>query len=174
MPTAVLKIRARLEGHSELKTHMARADLRAERALFEYVEEGLRILDAAAHQTINKSGRAFSERPPGRKFTTESTIEVLGPHFAGGGRVEGRVATDDEVAEILEKGSAAHIISPRVANALRFEIGGRVVYARRVQHPGTRAYRWLERAGLLSDAELRARFGGVPQTVFGFKRGGGL
>lgn len=44
---------------------------------------------------------------------------------------------------ILEKGSRPHIIVPRRASVLRFEVGGRVVFAKRVHHPGTQAYHIL-------------------------------
>lgn len=40
-------------------------------------------------------------------------------------------------------GSAPHIIRPRRARALRFEVGGRVVFATKVNHPGNRANPFL-------------------------------
>ncbi len=39
-----------------------------------------------------------------------------------------------------------HIIRPRRAKALRFQVNGRTVFAQRVQHPGTRGSRFLTRA----------------------------
>lgn len=36
-------------------------------------------------------------------------------------------------------GSRPHIIRPRRARALRFEIGGEVIFARYVRHPGTKS-----------------------------------
>lgn len=39
-----------------------------------------------------------------------------------------------------------HVIRPRRRKALRFIAGGRVVFAQKVQHPGTRGTRFLTRA----------------------------
>lgn len=43
-------------------------------------------------------------------------------------------------------GTPRHIIRPRRRTVLRFVSGGRVVFARRVRHPGTRANPFLTRA----------------------------
>lgn len=44
---------------------------------------------------------------------------------------------------VLERGSRPHLIVPRRASALRFTVGGRVIFARSVNHPGTRPYNIL-------------------------------
>lgn len=49
-------------------------------------------------------------------------------------------------AEMVHDGTRPHIIRPRNARALRFMVGGRVVYARVVHHPGTRPRPFLDRA----------------------------
>lgn len=49
-------------------------------------------------------------------------------------------------AHYEERGTSAHYIRPRRRKALRFMQGGRVVFARRVWHPGTRGSRFLSRA----------------------------
>lgn len=43
-------------------------------------------------------------------------------------------------------GTVAHVIRPRSRKALRFPVGGRVVFATKVNHPGTRGSKFLERA----------------------------
>ncbi len=43
-------------------------------------------------------------------------------------------------------GTEPHVIRPRRAKALRFVVGGAVVFARRVFHPGTRARNFLKAA----------------------------
>lgn len=48
-------------------------------------------------------------------------------------------------AEYVHDGTRPHVIRAR-GRALRFVVGGRVVYARSVQHPGTRARPFLTRA----------------------------
>lgn len=46
----------------------------------------------------------------------------------------------------ISKGTKPHPITPVNAKLLRFQVGSTVVYARRVQHPGTKPNRYLERA----------------------------
>jgi len=48
-------------------------------------------------------------------------------------------------ARFLEFGTRPHEIRPRRARALRFSMGGRIIFARRVLHPGIRP-RYLVRA----------------------------
>ncbi len=46
-------------------------------------------------------------------------------------------------ARWVHDGTRPHAITPRRAKALRFEIGGRIVFAKRVWHPGYRGSRFL-------------------------------
>ena len=59
--------------------------------------------------------------------------------------------------EFVRKGTAPHVIVPRKGKALRFVIGGQVVFAKRVNHPGTKANPYHVRA--LSSA--RSRIDGI-------------
>ena len=54
-------------------------------------------------------------------------------------RVEARAAH----SLYLERGTRPHVIVPVRAMFLRFTVGTQVVFARRVNHPGTRAYNIL-------------------------------
>lgn len=56
------------------------------------------------------------------------------------------ISTDVEYAPYVHDGTRPHVIRPKNASVLRFEIGGRVVYARVVHHPGTRARPFIDRA----------------------------
>lgn len=47
---------------------------------------------------------------------------------------------------LVHNGSRPHVILPRRRTYLRFEVGGRVVFARRVNHPGYRGDPFLTRA----------------------------
>lgn len=60
-------------------------------------------------------------------------------------------------ARFVHEGTRPHVIRPRTARALRFQIGGRVVFAARVQHPGTRANRFLADAVREEMARQRMR-----------------
>lgn len=56
------------------------------------------------------------------------------------------MGSDLEYAGFVNDGTAPHIIRPRRAQVLRFNVGGRTVYAKVVNHPGTRARPFLDRA----------------------------
>lgn len=56
------------------------------------------------------------------------------------------IGSDVEYAQMVHDGTRPHVIRPRQAQALRFRIGGRIVYAKVVHHPGTRARPFLDRA----------------------------
>lgn len=46
----------------------------------------------------------------------------------------------------IEEGTRPHVIRAKYANALRFEVGGEVIYAKEVRHPGTKANPFLKPA----------------------------
>lgn len=57
------------------------------------------------------------------------------------------IGTDVFYAAYVNDGTRPHVIRPkRRGGRLRFNVGGRVVYARVVNHPGTRARPFLDRA----------------------------
>ena len=56
------------------------------------------------------------------------------------------VGSDVEYAAMVNDGTRPHIIRPRRAQALRFRVGGRIVFARVVHHPGTKPNPFLDRA----------------------------
>lgn len=56
------------------------------------------------------------------------------------------VGSDLEYAAFVNDGTKPHIIRPRRAKVLRFNVGGQTVFARVVNHPGTKARPFLDRA----------------------------
>lgn len=55
-------------------------------------------------------------------------------------QVTAEAVMDTDYAEIVRLGSRPHIITPRrPGGVLRFQVGGQVVFATRVNHPGTQA-----------------------------------
>ncbi|MDG3442467.1 hypothetical protein [Nitrospirillum amazonense] len=58
-----------------------------------------------------------------------------------GDRVITYVGTDVEYAKYLEEGTAAHEIRAKHAKALAFMVGGDLIFRKKVQHPGTPAFR---------------------------------
>lgn len=75
--------------------------------------------------------RASIRSRTSRSFTLRPRLEVF---------------TDVQYAVYVHDGTRAHIIRPRNARVLRFTVGGQVVYARVVHHPGTRPRPFLDRA----------------------------
>jgi hypothetical protein len=65
-------------------------------------------------------------------------FSVRGPTF--------RVEATASYAPFVENDTAPHIIRPRRAQVLRFRVGGRVVYAKIVHHPGTKGQHFLAKA----------------------------
>lgn len=61
-------------------------------------------------------------------------------------RAKATVFFDVDYAKAVHDGTRPHVIRPRNAQVLRFVVGGRVVYAKVVHHPGTRARPYLDRA----------------------------
>ncbi|WP_037899876.1 hypothetical protein [Streptomyces sp. NRRL S-350] len=60
--------------------------------------------------------------------------------------LQGVVSCDHPATLFVLNGTRPHVIRPRRAKALRFEVSGHVVFAARVNHPGTRANNFLGRA----------------------------
>ena len=56
------------------------------------------------------------------------------------------VGSDVEYAPWVNDGTRPHVIRPVRAQVLRFNVGGRIVFAKVVNHPGTRARPFLDRA----------------------------
>lgn len=74
----------------------------------------------------------------------------------GPNSVSGTVQATAKHAVFVAEGTRPHLIVPRRARFLRFVVGGRVVYARVVRHPGTRANPFLKRAAAQADLSTRA------------------
>ncbi|QKW06929.1 hypothetical protein HUT18_11525 [Streptomyces sp. NA04227] len=60
--------------------------------------------------------------------------------------LEGVIVCDHPATLFVLYGTRPHIIRPRRAKALRFDAGGRTVFAAVVHHPGTRPNDFLGRA----------------------------
>lgn len=66
--------------------------------------------------------------------------------FTGPRTVHGSVDATADYALYVHEGTRAHVIRPVKAQALRFQIGGRTVFAKLVRHPGTKARPFLRNA----------------------------
>lgn len=61
-------------------------------------------------------------------------------------RPQATIEVGVDYAKFVHDGTRPHVIRPVRAQALRFTVGNRTVYAKVVHHPGTRARPFLDRA----------------------------
>jgi len=98
-------------------------------------------LREAARQVVNRA----KVLAPVRTGRLRSSIRAEPPRiFSLRGSVT--VGSDLEYAAMVNDGTRPHVIRPRNAKVLRFTVGGQVVFARVVNHPGTKARPFLDRA----------------------------
>lgn len=97
--------------------------------------------DAAARQVVNRA-KVLAPVDTGR---LRSSIRVERRSFFGL-RSKWTIGSDVEYAPMVNDGTRPHLIRPKNAKALRFRMGGRIVFAKVVRHPGTRARPFLDRA----------------------------
>lgn len=97
--------------------------------------------ETAARQTLNLA-KVYAPVDTGRLRASGS---IRRRSFLGF-RSRWTISFDVDYAEAVHDGTRPHIIRPRRAKALRFRMGGRIVYAKFVRHPGTRARPFLDRA----------------------------
>jgi hypothetical protein len=96
-------------------------------------ERWLSALDAFLARLAKETLYLFQRTAPKRTGGLVASASVVSPR--AGVQV---MRVDAPYAAVVEFGSRPHMIFPRHAQALRFEAGGRVVFARYVRHPGTK------------------------------------
>lgn len=68
-----------------------------------------------------------------------------------------RITNSKDYAGAIDGGARAHVIGPKRGRFLRFiGRGGKVVFARAVNHPGNRPFKFLYRATVSADRVFRA------------------
>lgn len=109
------------------------------------VERMLRLPGGMVHRNMDRRVRRVEaearRRAPG-SMGRGGNIRVAiqrGP----GGDFRGVVSVTHPAVIYVLYGTRPHLIRPVRAQALRFTVGGRVVYAKLVRHPGTRANNFL-------------------------------
>lgn len=69
------------------------------------------------------------------------------------GNMESTVSSNVKYALVQNEGSDPYEIFPRGAKALRFEVGGRVIFAKSVLHPGIAGTKYID--GAIAETESR-------------------
>lgn len=98
--------------------------------------------------TLTYRQRAGAPRRTGRManaITSRHMTSDVGRYLEAAAGVNPGTHGQRGYAQIVSSGSRPHMIYPRFARALRFVIAGQVIYATRVQHPGTRPNPYLTR-----------------------------
>ena len=113
------------------------------------------ITGAHVQQVANRVAASAKARVGVKSTDLRATIRAgPTPVRRGKGLTIEVVAGGDGVNYALwhHEGTRPHVIRPRNARVLRFQVGGATVFATRVNHPGTRPNRYLTDA--LRDAGL--------------------
>jgi hypothetical protein len=74
----------------------------------------------------------------------------------GGGQAVGVMTAGARYASYVEAGTGPHVIEAKNRTALHFEMGGEEVFARRVHHPGSRAFPFMGPAVLKAERVITA------------------
>lgn len=83
---------------------------------------------------------------PVRTGRLKASIQPDPVRRVGPWRIDTGISATAPYAAPVHEGARPHVIRPRHARALRFEVEGRVVFAQRVRHPGNRPNRFLSQA----------------------------
>lgn len=111
------------------------------------IERMLRLPGGLVYRNMERRVRrveaeAIRLAPGSMKLGIRVSIEN-GP----GGEFRGRIRSTHPATIFVVNGTRPHMIFPRrPGGVLRFEMGGRTVFARYVSHPGTRANNFLVEA----------------------------
>lgn len=128
----------------------------------------MEIDDKDLQELIPKMKRALSESHNMTATEVLGNLQEFSPvdhgRLAGSwnlrrtGQFESAVGTSVKYALVQNDGSDPYEIFPRNAQALRFTVGGRTIFAKSVKHPGIQGTKYIERA--ISATENR-----VPEFV---------
>jgi bacteriophage HK97-gp10 putative tail-component len=112
--------------------------------------EALRLLEAAIRNVTVQAVRAtVQDAEDHAKRTTlfrDRTGTLRRSIRGSASGYEGEVRANAPYATYVENGSPPREITPRGGGALRFEMNGQTVFAKRVQHPGSEERPFMQQA----------------------------
>lgn len=109
-------------------------------------QEVMGRLDTFAQGFVSTVSTTAKALVPVRTGFLRSSIHPDPVRRTGPWSIDTGVSADAPYAAPVHEGARPHVIRPRHARFLRFEVEGRVVFARRVNHPGQRAQPFLSNA----------------------------
>lgn len=95
------------------------------------IKRGEKLKQLARGSIKSKSGRLA------RSLTMNYYRGTLNPYV--------EVGSDLEYSYFVHEGTKPHQIRPKTHRKLRFNVGGKIVYVDKVDHPGTRPTKFLSR-----------------------------
>jgi hypothetical protein len=109
------------------------------------IERALRRPGGIGERLLRRRAERVAARA--RELAPGTMADHITTHIEDTGQgLAAYVVSEHPATQYVIYGTRPHIIRPRRARALRFEVGGQVVYAAYVRHPGTRANDFLGRA----------------------------
>lgn len=108
--------------------------------MIRHASEVAQQIKAGARRQVGVSqGTSFTSSGQGQHLRDKIVTRFV--QSSGGPEVQ--VVAESPYATVHHEGSRPHVIVPVKAKMLRFTVGRVVVFARKVQHPGTAANRFL-------------------------------
>lgn len=132
--------------------------------------EAQRGLESAAERVVVVAAEAGIAAAKARHRYRDRTGRLTNTAFArllraGPAGAEGEMVWPVPYASFVDQDTRPHQIVARRARALRFQVGGRVVFARSVQHPGTKGARFVDDATSAAEQALEAEADRAIQTA---------
>lgn len=118
-------------------------------------DEFFRSWNGNVGQYMRRNARSVEYRAKGYAPVRSAALKrAIGTWYGRfNGELEARVGANPApgnykvgYAIYMHRGTRPHVILPRQAKALRFVVNGRIVYAAKVNHPGTRPRPYLTRS----------------------------
>jgi hypothetical protein len=110
------------------------------------IQRMLRLPGGVVHRNMERRlRRVEAEAIRGAPGSMKQRIRVQ-IQRAPGGEFRGVVKVEHPAAIFVVNGTRPHLIRPVRARVLRFTVGGQVVYARLVRHPGNKPNDFLRKA----------------------------
>ncbi len=88
----------------------------------------------------------YRRAAPYQTGDTQDSVDIIN-FRTGGTELRCTAVATTPQAKFTDEGTRPHIIRPRNKKALRFRVGGRIVFATVVHHPGNKATRWFRNTG---------------------------
>lgn len=150
-----MELKIEVQGLDEAISRLDRISRGARQQLRSAMLSSVRDVQRTArekHKFVTRSGEA--ER------SIESNVQFSGDTWVG------TVGTTRKITIYLHQGTPKHVITPKRKLALRWTVGGKFVFAKRVYHPGTKRDPFIFNAANANKRQIIGRFENAVRRVF--------